>query len=113
MQEAEPTSVAAQHVLVAYKGAERVPKGITRTKANAKERAEQVATKAKAGADFTALVTEYTDDPGSKERLGSLGKFTREKVSKPVSDVAFALKVGEVSGVVESPFGFHVLKRNQ
>jgi NIMA-interacting peptidyl-prolyl cis-trans isomerase 1 len=110
---AVPDAIAAQHVLVAYKGAEKAPKGITRTKAEAKKRAEEVAAKAKTGADFSALVAEYSDDPAAKERQGSVGKFTREKMAKPFSDAAFALAVGESSGAVETPFGFHVIKRNQ
>ena len=108
-----PDAVAAQHVLVAFKGAEKAPKGVTRTKAEAKKRAEEVATKANAGADFSALVAEYSDDPAAKERQGSVGKFTRDKMSKPFSDAAFALAVGASSGPVETPFGFHVIKRNQ
>jgi hypothetical protein len=110
---AAPDAIAAQHVLVAYKGAQRAPAGITRSKADAKKRAEEVAAKAGSGVDFSALVTEYSDDPGGKERMGSLGKFTRDKMVKPFSDAAFALDVGGVSDVVETPFGFHVIKRNQ
>jgi NIMA-interacting peptidyl-prolyl cis-trans isomerase 1 len=108
-----PDAIAAQHVLVAYKGAEKAPKGVTRSKAEAKKRAEEVAAKAKAGADFSALVTEYSDDPAAGERQGSLGKFKRESKAKAFSDAAFALAVGESSGAVETPFGFHVIKRNQ
>jgi parvulin-like peptidyl-prolyl isomerase len=110
---AVPDAIAAQHILVAYKGAKGAAKTITRSKAEAKKRADEVATKAKAGGDFTALVAEYSDDPGSKERQGSLGKFTREKMAKQFSDAAFALRVDEVSLVVETDFGFHVIKRNQ
>ena len=108
-----PDAIAAQHLLVAYKGAEKAPKGTTRSKAEAKKRAEEVAAKAKSGSDFSALVAEYSDDPAAKERQGSLGKFTRDKMAKPFSDAAFALAVGESSGAVETPFGFHVIKRNQ
>lgn len=108
-----PNAIAAQHVLVAYKGAKGAAKTITRSKADAKKRAEEVVAKAKSGTDFTALVNEYSDDPGSKERSGSLGKFTREKMTKPFSDAAFELAVDEISGVVETEFGFHVIKRNQ
>ena len=108
-----PDAIAAQHVLVAYKGAKGAPKTVTRSKADAKKRAEEVVTKAKSGADFSALAAEYSDDPGSKERMGSVGKFTRDKMVKPFSDAAFALSVDEVSDVVESEFGFHVIKRNQ
>ncbi len=111
--EEAPTAVAAQHVLVAYKGAKNAPAGVKRTKADAKKRAEEIADKAKGGADFTALVREHSDDPGSKERMGSVGKFTRDKMVAPFSDAAFKLRVGEVSGAVETPFGFHVIKRNQ
>lgn len=110
---ATPDAVAAQHILVAYKGAKGAPKEVTRSKADAKKRAEEVLGKAKGNADFSSLVAEYTDDPGSKERAGSVGKFTRDKMVKPFSDAAFALPVGGVSDVVESPFGFHVIKRNQ
>jgi hypothetical protein len=108
-----PDAVAAQHVLVAYKGAAGAPKAVTRSKAEAKKRAEEVAAKAKAGADFAALVAEYSDDATSKDRLGSVGKFTRDKMVKPFSDAAFGLKVGEVSDPVETQHGFHVIKRNQ
>lgn len=111
--EEAPTAVAAQHVLVAYKGAKNAPASVKRTKADAKKRAEEIADKAKGGADFTALVREHSDDPGSKERMGSVGKFTRDKMVAPFSDAAFKLRVGEVSGAVETPFGFHVIKRNQ
>jgi NIMA-interacting peptidyl-prolyl cis-trans isomerase 1 len=108
-----PDAIAAQHVLVAYKGAEKAPKAVTRSKAEAKKRAEEVAAKAQGGADFSALVSEYSDDPAAGERQGSLGKFKRESKAKAFSDAAFALAVGESSGAVETPFGFHVIKRNQ
>lgn len=108
-----PASVAVQHVLVAYKGAKNAPKGIVRRKADAKKRAEEVRDKARAGADFTELVKSYSDDPGASERMGSLGKITRDKVVPEFADAAFALEVDRVSDVVETPFGFHVIKRNQ
>lgn len=110
---AEPTAVSAQHVLVAFKGAEGAPKTVTRSKAEAKKRAEEVLEKAKAGTSFDELVNTYSDDPGSKERRGSVGKFTREKMTKPFSDAAFALRVDGLSEPVETKFGYHVIKRNQ
>lgn len=100
-------------MLVAYKGAKGAPKGVARSKADAKKRAEEVSAKAHAGSDFSALVAEYSDDPAAKERQGSVGKFTREKMTKPFSDAAFSLAVDGISEPVESDFGFHVIKRNQ
>lgn len=108
-----PTEITAQHVLVAYKGAKRAPAGVARSKADAKARAEEVVAKANAGEDFTSLVKTYSDDPESLSRLGSLGKFGRDKFDKAFSDAAFGLRVGAISGAVETPFGFHVIKRNQ
>jgi hypothetical protein len=108
-----PTTIAAQHILVAYRGADHAPAGVTRTKAQAKTRAAEVDAKAKAGEDFSALVAQYSDDPGAKDRQGSLGKFSRDKMDKAFSDAAFQLRVDEVSDVVETRFGFHVIKRNQ
>lgn len=110
---APPDSVACQHVLVAYQGAKNAPANITRSKADAKARAEEVHKKAVAGEDMADLANTYSDDQGSRERRGSAGKFKREGMVKPFSDVAFALKVNEISDVVETPFGFHVIKRNQ
>ncbi len=111
--EAAPTVIAAQHILVAYKGAKGAPKNVTRSKADAKKRAEEVLERIKKGEDFSALVKTFSEDPGSVDRMGSVGKFERGKMVKPFSDAAFALKVDEVSGVVESEFGFHIIKRNQ
>ena len=108
-----PESVACQHVLVAYKGAKNAPATVTRSKADAKKRADEVLAKAKAGEDFAALAQTYSDDQGSRERLGSAGKFKRDGMVKPFSDAAFALQVDQISDVVETPFGFHVIKRNQ
>lgn len=109
-----PDQIAAQHILIAWKGAKNAPASITRSKADAKKRADEAATKAKAsGADFSALVGEYTDDEGTKGRQGSLGKFAKSKMTPAFADAAFALAVDQVSEPVETPFGYHVIKRNQ
>ncbi|MEJ7734063.1 MAG: peptidylprolyl isomerase [Polyangiaceae bacterium] len=108
-----PSEVAAQHVLVAYKGAKNAPRSVTRSKADARKRAEEARTKAAAGADFAKVVEEYSDDAVTRDRLGSVGKFAPGGMVKPFADAAFALAVGAISEVVETDFGFHVIKRNQ
>jgi parvulin-like peptidyl-prolyl isomerase len=110
---APPDAIIAQHILVAYKSAKRAPKGVTRSKADAKARAAEALAKIKAGTPFEDAVKEYSDDAGSAERLGSVGKFHRDDMDPAFSGAAFALRPGQVSDVVETPFGFHVIKRTQ
>jgi PPIC-type PPIASE domain len=110
---APPDAIIAQHVLVAYKGAKRAPKGVTRSKADAKSRAAEALAKTRAGTPFEDVVKEYSDDTGSVDRMGSLGKFTRDAMDPAFAAAAFALAVGQVSDPVETPFGFHLIKRTQ
>jgi parvulin-like peptidyl-prolyl isomerase len=111
--EVAPDTIIAQHILVAYAAAKRAPKGVTRSKADAKARAAEALAKIKGGAPFEDVVKEYSDDAGSADRMGSVGKFHRADMDPSFSGAAFALKVGGVSDVVETPFGFHVIKRTQ
>lgn len=109
---ATPDRIAAQHVLVAYKGAKGA-KDVKRSKDEAKKLADEVQKKAVGGTDFAELAKQYSDDEASRERLGSVGTFDRTSKVKPFADAAFALPVDGVSGVIESEFGFHIIKRNQ
>jgi hypothetical protein len=110
---ADGEMVAASHLLVAYQGALRAAPTTTRTKEEAKKRATEAQKKAKKGADFEKLVKEYSDEPGAAERGGRLGKFTRGRMVKEFADAAFAMKVNEISDVVETKFGYHVIKRTE
>jgi peptidyl-prolyl cis-trans isomerase D len=80
-------------------------------KAQARKLAESVLAKLKANpADFAALAKQYSKDPGSAPKGGDLGWFGRGMMVKPFEDAAFSMKSGETSGVVESDFGFHIIR---
>lgn len=93
--------VHARHILITGTGAE------SRTKAEAL----LAALKQNNGADFETVARERSQDPGSAPRGGDLGFFGRDRMVKPFEDAAFELtKPGELSGIVESPFGLHIIQ---
>lgn len=101
----QPHEVHARHILI------RVPRDADDdAKAKARTRIEEVKSKLDGGADFAALAKEYSEDPGSKDRGGDLGFFPRGRMVGAFDDAAFALKAGETSDIVESPFGFNIIK---
>jgi parvulin-like peptidyl-prolyl isomerase len=102
---------SASHILIAYQGAMR--SRATRSKEEARKLATQLARQAKGGADFAGLARQHSDDPSAKQRGGDLGSFTRKRMVKPFADAVFNLKPGQISGVVETPFGFHIIKRTK
>jgi parvulin-like peptidyl-prolyl isomerase len=71
---------------------------------------EGVLKRARAGEDFAALAKEFSVDRSNKDSGGDLGWFGRGTMVKPFEDAAFALKEGELSGVVETQFGYHIIK---
>ncbi|HEX9918980.1 MAG TPA: peptidylprolyl isomerase, partial [Pyrinomonadaceae bacterium] len=73
-------------------------------------KAEEVLAKLRAGGDFNALAKENSADPSNKDKGGDLGWFGRGMMVKPFEEAAFALKPGELSGVVETQFGYHIIK---
>ncbi len=109
----EPKEIGAKHILVMHKDSTSRPDKITRSRGEAYTRAVECLKKIRGGASFDEMAKEYTDEPGGAERLGDLGLFDRGTMVKPFSDAAFLLKVGEVSEVVETKFGFHVIKRTE
>ena len=108
-----PEEVQASHILISYKGADRADANISRSKEDAKAEAERIRDLIlNKGEDFAKLASEYSDGP-SKSKGGDLGKFKFEVMAKAFSEAAFALDVGSVSEVVETGFGFHVIKRTE
>ncbi|MCI0474492.1 MAG: peptidylprolyl isomerase [Ignavibacteria bacterium] len=70
----------------------------------------EISAKIKGGADFGSLAMEYSQDPGSATKGGDLGVFDRRRMVQPFDSAAFSLKVGEVSGPVRTPYGWHLIK---
>jgi len=100
----QPEQVTASHILVALgKDDTDAQKAEKRAKA-AKIRGELLA-----GADFAQEATQYSDCP-SKQQGGNLGTFSKDKMVPEFANAAFALKVGELSDIVETPFGYHIIK---
>jgi peptidyl-prolyl cis-trans isomerase D len=95
-----PEQRQASHILVSGEKDKKV----------AKTKAESLLKELKAGADFATLAKANSDDPGSGAKGGDLGFFSREMMVKPFSDAAYLLKEGQLSDVVESEFGFHIIK---
>lgn len=79
-------------------------------KASQKAKAEEVLAKAKSGADFDALVRTYGEDPGMEESPEGY-TFTKGSMVAEFEDASYALAVGEVSDLVESSFGWHIIKK--
>lgn len=76
----------------------------------ARGKAEEVLQRARAGGDFTKLVEQFSTEPGAKESGGDLGWFGRGQMVKAFEDAAFALGEGQISDVVQTQFGYHIIK---
>jgi protein-export membrane protein SecD len=100
--------VRAQHILISWQGAERSEQ--TRTKEQAQALIANLASRATA-ANFGSLAKSNSDDAGSAASNGDLGWFGAGAMVKPFEDAVFALEKGGISAVVESPFGFHLIRK--
>jgi peptidyl-prolyl cis-trans isomerase SurA len=98
-----PATVSFEQVIVE-------PVASDSAKAAARREAEQVVEELRKGGDFEVLARRFSDDPGSKERGGDLGWFKQGQMVRPFEQVAFAMRPGDVSGIVETQFGFHIIR---
>ncbi len=101
----KPETVKVRHILLGFKGDPTDDQ-----KKELRKQAEDVLKKAKGGEDFAKLAAEYSDDPGSKTKGGELGYFPRGNMVPEFENAAFNLKQGEISDVIETPYGYHILK---
>ncbi len=101
----KPEQVRASHILIKV-----APDATEEQKAEARKKIEALLEQVEEpGADFAAIAKASSECPSSS-RGGDLGFFPRTKMVKEFSDAAFAMDVGEVSGIVETQFGFHIIK---
>jgi parvulin-like peptidyl-prolyl isomerase len=105
--------IRASHVLVSYRGALRAAPHILRSREEAFSRAQEALARASQGEPFEGLVKEYSDDLGSAAKGGSLGEFRRQDMVAEFAEAAFELEPGQLSEIVETPFGFHVILREE
>lgn len=109
----DPKRISARHVLIQWMGSDRAGKSVLRTREQALVLAQEVLKRAKAGDDVGRLAVEYSDEPNAGARGGSLGRFTKGQMVGAFDAVAFKLKVGQVSEIVETPFGYHIIQRTE
>jgi peptidyl-prolyl cis-trans isomerase C len=98
----KPEQVRASHILFKTEGDEAAKK-------KARASAETVLKQAKSGKDFAALAKEHSSD-GSAQQGGDLGFFVKEQMVAEFSNAAFAMQPGQISDIVESQFGYHIIK---
>jgi peptidyl-prolyl cis-trans isomerase C len=123
----QPERVTAAHILVAARPAlitqrfqnekklsgEALAAAVREEMERLRERAQELRRKAAKGADFAALARESSDDAGTRDRGGDLGAFTRQSHAQAFDDAAFSMKAGQISDVVQTDFGFHIIKKTK
>ena len=103
--------VTARHILIAFKGSPAAQKGKKElTDAEAKAKAEEIRKKLVEGGNFEEIAKKESDDVGSGSRGGELGSFGRGQMVPEFEQAAFAAKVGEITPVVRTQYGYHVIK---
>lgn len=97
--------IKASHILILSN-----PDDDQAKKDEAKKQIEDISKRLKSGEDFTALAKEVSQDTYTKENGGDLDYFFKGQMVQPFEDAAFALEVGETSNIVETDYGYHIIK---
>ncbi|MFW6147702.1 MAG: peptidylprolyl isomerase [Thermodesulfobacteriota bacterium] len=100
----QPEQVRASHILIKV-----APQEDSSKRASARIEIEKIQQKIRRGENFAALAEEASECP-SASKGGDLGYFSRGQMAKPFEDAAFALAPGEISDIVETDFGYHLIK---
>jgi len=103
-----PEMIRARHILI-----KTDTSATDEEKKKAKTKAEEVLAKIKKGEDFSKLASEVSNDPGTKDKGGDLDFFPKGTMVPAFEEVAFSLKPGEVSGIVETEYGYHLIKMEE
>jgi len=102
----EPEQRRASHILIKVDAAaDDAAKQVAKTRAEA-----LLADVRKTPAKFAELARQHSDDPGSGANGGDLGSFSRDMMVKPFADAVWSMKTGQIEGLVESQFGFHIIR---
>ena len=109
IDEYKKDEVEASHILIKTTDDNNKPLSEAEQK-KAKEKAEKVLKEVKAGGDFAELAKKYSQDPGSAANGGALGAFGKGMMVKEFEDAAFGMEPGEVSDLVKTDFGYHIIK---
>ncbi|HEY6722997.1 MAG TPA: peptidylprolyl isomerase [Polyangiaceae bacterium] len=107
----EPVRIGLRHILVRHVDSTRADASITRTRGEACLRAREALRALEAGTEWNDAVARFSDEKGAATRHGSLGSLTRDDLDPAFADAAFELEADQLSYVVESPAGFHVILR--
>jgi peptidyl-prolyl cis-trans isomerase SurA len=102
-QPRRPATISARQIVIR-------PEPTADAKAAARARADSVLRELRSGADFATAARRLSDDPGTKADGGDLGWFRRGRMVREFEQVAFMLRPGQISDVVETPFGFHLIQ---
>lgn len=109
----EPPKVTVKHILVKFAGAKNASADVKRTRGAACLRALEARKQLQSGEPFADVVKEYSEEPGAATREGMVGQVTRKDVAPQFADAAFELAPNEVSHVVETDFGYHIIMRTE